>query len=65
MSSIITCMCQHVEWPFITEAPGLGEPEKSWVSGEKGRENGRVRDPAHRLRGVGGPGSGNGAAGGR
>lgn len=65
MSSIIPCMCQHVEWPFIMEEPGLRQPEKSWVSWEKGRENGRVWDPAHWLRGAGGAGRGDGAAGGR
>lgn len=63
-SSIITCMCQHVRWPFKREGPGFGEPEKSWASWKEGKD-GRVQVPAHRVWGTGGADCGDGAAGGR
>jgi len=47
MSSVIPCMCQHVEWPFIMEEPGLRQPQAPPKATQRICQDGQAeRDPS-------------------
>uniref|UniRef100_A0ABI7WI82 Retinal G protein coupled receptor n=1 Tax=Felis catus TaxID=9685 RepID=A0ABI7WI82_FELCA len=61
-SSIVTCLCQHVKWPFKRWSLVLVRQRRARLAGRRA-EHGRIWVLAHRLRGAGGAGCGDGAAG--